>query len=856
MCPVPRSVLIPALLACVVCGIASATAPGVSPTETALRDAGMLDVLEARLLDLLRRAENDDERDKLIERLGGVYTELLRSVPEGSEEHRRITERAWTLAEYAGEGRAVGLRLALLLDSYLPIERAVELYELGLLSEADRDGHIASLRRIHTRFATLAATMVARADLAERTRDGEADDAAIAELIRLRSLSNYYAAWSGLVLSVIEDRPPDAGVLPAFGWLLGAEGGAPTLEGLSGSSLEFEHVARSAIGVGRARAREGESILAGQWFRMVEQSERAPGQVRTQAAFRIVRLLADQGDWIAALRAVYELRGTDDETGPLPVAEARYLAMRSLEHLSRTGATAGEAYDLAALALGDLVARGEIGHVLDLRNRFGRLTMLGEGFVGVYADALAFLADIEPDGSAPMFAEAAARFGRALDADDTGRFPSQRDDAALKQVFCEIRANRPRQALELVDVLITSGLTGEALEEARWLRIVAIDGAEDPRLRPDLTEAVRAYLADYPASPRASRLLVRHAGTEILDPDQSVEGLRAIGKQDPVVLRARRVLVRLMYRVWTDGGRSDDDARAEMARLIEWVWEHDGGADDTATPRERLDLARIALDLSISGSPRLDGLADAALARARAEIDANPSLAVFDAELTLQTVDLLASRGDLAGAERAGAELRASGHELASRADRVLLSAALRRLDETPDDTPVNELALRIGVRVVEEITPPAPGRLSAEASAIVDRVSRVAAGLWALDRSNEALRDLALRLGRIVLERGSPTGQGLRDLAALASAASDEQTEIEAWSLLLAASLPEEPAWWEARYHTLRLLRVLDPAAAAAAYAQHTTLFPSPGPAPWGGMIDRLFDDGGAVAKPTEAEG
>lgn len=99
-----------------------------------------------------------------------------------------------------------------------------------------------------------------------------------------------------------------------------------------------------------------------------------------------------------------------------------------------------------------------------------------------------------------------------------------------------------------------------------------------------------------------------------------------------------------------------------------------------------------------------------------------------------------------------------------------------------------------------------------------------------------------ALRLGRVVLDRGSPTAQGLRDLAALAARLGDPETELTAWSVLLGASRDDESVWWESRYHTFRLLLAKDPASARRAYEQHRVLHPMPGLLPWTRMIDELF--------------
>lgn len=819
-------------------------APQPDPTDAALRDAGMLDVLEARLLDELARAGEEEERSALIERLASVYTGMLRALPDPSPERRALVQRAWNLADQAGADQAADLRLALLLDAYLPIERGAELFELGLLDEQDRVDMVRTLRTVRVRLETMAKTAVVNAVSAERrarlVQDGSRD-ADMREAFRRRSLTNYYAGWAGLTLATLESRRPDNEVLPEFGWLLGGEGGMPVLDQVTDSSLGLEHVARSAIGVGRARAQSGDALIAEQWLRRVSQASTVKPEIRTQAAFRLIRFKADQNSWTEALALALEARRSGGAEEALPTPEARFLALRVLAWMKGDPRTTTAAADLGRVALSDLAARGEIGHVLELRKRFGGIPLLEDGFVGRYADALDALDRAEAEGLPKAFADAAARFGKAGKAGDASSFPVQQTDAALKQIYCELRAKRAAQAVALVKALLATGLSDQAREEARWLLIVALESTEDQRVKEELAGEIRAYVGDYPGTPRATKLLVRHAGTGVLDPGESVDELRAVGEDDPVALDARRVLLRLMYRTWAQNKRPAGPQRDELVGLVRWIWQRETQADVPPSPRQRLDTARIALDIAIAGRPRLDDLADDGLANAQRALDDDTSLAEFASEITLRRVELLASRGDLQGAETAARELQVAADKRADAADRAILAAAFSQLDEHPQDAHVNAVVVRVGGRVCDRVIPAPPKPLSMEASTIVDRVARAAATRWRAGR-DETMGDMALRLGRVIIERGVPTAQGLRDIAALAADRRDARTELDAWSLLLAASKPDEEVWWEARYNTLRLLLRTDPVAARAAYEQHRVMFPVPGLLPWTTMIDDLF--------------
>jgi len=812
-------------------------------TEAALQEAGMHDVQEAHLLELLRRAGEGEARAAVIERLAELYTRQLRDMPAGSEQRGQIAARAWELAERAGDSVAIELRLTLMLDRYLPIERAAELDELGLIAEPDRVAAIAELRELHTRFRAMAQQSVADAALSDRrarAAESEQDAAQARSLSRDRSLAAYYAAWSGLTLGTLERRDISTDTLRWFGWLLGAQGELPRLDGVHPASLEFEHVARAAIGVGRSHARNRDWLLAEQWLRQVIDSDRVKPAIRAQAGGRMLRLKVDRGAWVEAQAIADGLRRAVEGEPHLPTPEARYLAIGALTEL-REGANRAEVRLVAESALRDLIARGEIGHVLDLRRRFGASGLLGDGFIGLYATGLDRLEEAQNAGTPGLYLDAAHRLLQAGDHADAPRFPVQREDALLKAAFCEIRAGRPRQAEGIARKVLAGAPSEQAGEEARWLLIVAMDEAQDPRQRGELTESVRDFVTRYPGTERANRLLVRHAGTEVLEPGLASEGLRSIAEDDPLVLSARRVLARMVYRVWIGSGRRDDAAREELIGLIDWIWERESSSATTDSADDRLEIARLALDAALGARSQDLDRAERAMAIAQSVVSGNPSLARFGEELTLRSVEIHAARGRFDEAARLADALHQSVSTSATAADRLLLSALLRRLETEPDDHGAAALGVRIGTRVVAEMVPPAPQRLTMDTSRVVDRIWRMAAS--EADRLNDApMRAVALRLARVVLERGMPSGQGLREMADLAARAGDADAELQAWSVLLSASSSDEEAWWEARYHTLRLLVDSDPDAARRAFEQHKVMHPMPGLLPWTGMIDELF--------------
>lgn len=849
MCPV-RIELTILMLAALIPGVGAANTRGASPepVEAALAEAGMFDVLEAHLLGLESQAAGEDQRSEILHRLADHYAARIRALPANSDERAGVVERAWRLAERIGVNQAIDLRLALMLEAYLPTERAVELHELDLLDETDRETHIGTLLDLHTGFLRMAEAATRQAEIEDRRSRGSEDERMLEQrqrAFRDRSMTHYYAAWSGLMLATLQERSPDSEVLRSFGWLLGSPGEAPKFDDVSAPQLELDHVARAALGVGRARARLREWSVAEQWFLLLIDSDRVSPGVREQALVRYLRLKADQGDWDSVVELIARVRGAGS-TGQhgLPTPDARYLAMRALSAQDGGPArTRGRqmAGVVAKMAIDDLIEAGEIGHVLDLRVRYGGLDDLIEGFVGAYVTGLDRLEQAVSMNTPAMFGDAANRLARAAEQPDAARFQVQRVDALLKAAFAHIRAGQPRQAADIARPLAADSADEQAREEALWLLIVALDEGGDDRSTPELHESVRRYIGAHPRTERAGRLLVRHAGADFLEPAAVTEGLRSFGADDPLVLRARRVLARLLYQQWTAGRRTDAQSRSELVELIVWVWANEPPSADHAEGQDRMNLARIGLDLALGASPVLLDLAVEAADRARTLMREDPTLRRYENEVILREVEIAVAQGRLNdGADRAD-QLHRAASPLTVAADRMLLHGVFSRLDEKPDDEQAVAVGARIGLRLSGELIPPAPGRLSEDASRVIDRVARLIASQ--ADRlEDDSARATALRLGRVVLERGRPTGQGLRELAGLAGLAGDAQTQLAAWNALLNASKSDEPVWWEARYETLRVLSISDREAARRAYQQHRVLHPLPGVLPWTKLIDELF--------------
>src|SRR5690606_4346106 len=106
---------------------------------------------------------------------------------------------------------------------------------------------------------------------------------------------------------------------------------------------------------------------------------------------------------------------------------------------------------------------------------------------------------------------------------------------------------------------------------------------------------------------------------------------------------------------------------------------------------------------------------------------------------------------------------------------------------------------VRAGSLVIDP--PPGPRRDLA-----ADAVAEASAFLWQRYQDTQA-RDLSIELDLGEVEAGRHTLPRLRRLADLAEAAERDDVALHAWLLTMAAVAQGEEAWFEARYHSARLL-------------------------------------------------
>lgn len=820
-----------------------------------LRSHDMLSLLEVQLEDRIRDAKDKDKRAKLIEELSDSYLIQLRSYDKSNPYRQIIVNRAQSLVERMDSVPMYELRIELLIEGYLSVESKVELARLELLDSAQRRVAIDQLtdmnRQLNAMVSKLDPAVAQLARLHARSNKNieqqSHDD--LADLRRYRSLGHYYHAWTGYSLAVLKNQHVPSDVFISFAWLLGAEGGMPQFSKFNETTLEFEHVARSAIGVALSYAQSEDALSGRVWANFVADSEYTEPDAIEAAQDRLIQIMADNRDWIDTYRYVLFIekqRGIDQS---MRVAQARYLALQSLDAMQSTRVGRGgmsEARKVAQYSIEQLVEQGEIGHVLDLYKKFETLPLVSDSFITNYARALGELNKAERAGRSGLYASVAALFAQALEAPDADRFPDERDDCALKLAYTEIRSRRATEAIKICDLLIDKSSKESVIEEARWMRIAAIDSINinaGHTTSDELDKAVREYIIAYPSTARSAQLILRHAMQGTIDSKVAIDTLSTILDGDPIVIPARRTLVQLQYKRLRALRFSDQTLLAQVLNTIRWIGQNESTEiTDLNEARSRLGTIRIGLDLALRVSPPDLDFAGQLTTRGMGLIAYDDSFGSYRSEFVYRQLEIAVLSQQSGDAVDLLGELESLDPDRADSARILIFNDAILQWQQRQSGRNARRL-VDLGSAVLAKQTPAYPEPLGIQVSTVAEMIAQAAAYLWASNDDREA-RDLAMRVSLLVLDRGNPSEPGLQRTAHLAAQFNDNQHELQAWLRLLAAYPTADDRWYQARYESLRVMKLIEFSRALNAYDQYKVLHPNLGPAPWNAKIASLFGD------------
>lgn len=863
--------------------------PAITPDEIVeqyLSDRGLTGPLAASLRERLAKAPAS-ERSSLADRLGRLYARQLdeATTPEEREEVRSLAKR---LLEQVPEADSFDLRINLAKGHYLFAEEVAERHRVRLATAEERLEAERTLRDVKVAFEQVALRANARVEQLERleeARDVEVEvvRAALGDARRLRSLASYYAGWSSYYLSVLTGSESLAGeALRHLGWLLNSPGNKiPTLDRVPKELLRYEHVARAALCAGLCESARGNGDTAIRWLDQVESAPDVPESVKSQVFARRLAVLTAANRWADVEYQVQRRRKAlpAEQGGFLPVGEARLLAVLSLEALtSSPDRFRPIAERLAKGAMTDLIGLSEVSQVLNLVTQYGSAPIGAEGFIVHYVRGLQAyeraraLHQASGDPEAPTadpqviteYRAVAALLDTAAATRDAAGFTKERTNAGLVAGLALYFAGDHAEAATRLTRAHAQAATADQAEEALWLAVVALDqgvagGAGELSLERDRVSAL--YLQSYPSGERAAKLLLRQSGGAGITDLQAAEILLAIDPASPLRDAALRQAARLLYRAYRASRGDDMDfAAMRFVGVAEQVLAGErravaqgkgqaasnAGANAVAIARQMLDAL---LSVSSPDPARAEAVLDAIQAVAsQAGID----LTAHEAELTYRKLQVCVARGDEIGIGLLSDRLGQLGGPFAASAERLLLQRARARLAQSPKDVSAARGVVTHGARVMSALDEQGQRVAEPSVAALHNAVADAAALVWR-EAQDETMRDVAIRIDRRLIDEGQRSADVLRRFAELSEAAGASADALEAWRTLLAAMPVDTPAWFEARFHSVRLLAVSDRPRAVEAMNQHVALHPELGPAPWGERLRGLAKELG-VPVPDQA--
>lgn len=878
----------------------------ITPHERYLTDHGLDAVLAAHLRQALANTTGPN-RTEAAERLGRLYVRLL-SKAKTSADRLALEEAARELIRTVPDAEAWDLKLDLAKATYLKAEEFAEKHRLRLATDSERAEAERILRAAGPAFEQIAVRAAARVETAERKQQYSRGDEAernrrdAEESRRIRSLARYYAGWTRYYLGLLTANSSAASeAIIDFGHLLGASPGkAPTIERTQKSLLKYEHVCRAVIGCALANSVRGNDVEAARWLDLLETTDDVPASITSQLLDRRIAVFATARRWTDIEVYVYrhQRSGGQGQTKRLSVPQARLLAVVTLESSeSDLSDRAKESRrTLSQLAIADLIAAGEIGHVVDLTQKFGVEPLGDDGFVTRYARGLVAFdrarkrhLEVAPDKieepatdvqTIELYRRSAELLKEAAQLTDQTKFAPDVAQARMKLGLARYYAAEFPEAAADFEIAAETLVQPDARREALWFAVVALDRAVEagklsqaaPRDRVALL-----FLSKYPKTEQAAKLLLRRASAGVPDED-ALATLIAIPAESPLRDAARREGVRLLYQMFRKAkpGTARDAAAQRFLTLAEETLEAEqravmeagkGGSNDAA---DRLvlrirQIADVALSLSAPDVDRAGRSLDLLDQLAQAKV---VDVSKMRDEMFYRRLQMALARNDWAAALSVHDSLRSFESPFSIAADRSMYRWAKAKFQDAmrpvtapgPDALSTGDIIattdasraaaardlLLFATRIMARADRTDPFKEPGMAQ-VFDDAGEANGELWR-QQQDVVARDAAMTGDEKLIAAKKHSLNTLTRFARLAESVGRHADALESWRQALLIQTPGTDPWFVSRVESLRLLARLDPARAREVLVQHRALYPDYGPAPHGAALANIDRDLGPI--------
>lgn len=840
---------------------------------------GLTQLLALHLEEELASASAEDQA-LLAMRLAEIYAGLLETTDDVSL-RVDLESRSRKLLELVPEENADELRFALLRGGYTAAERIAENHRLRLSNEEEVERAREILRDAIPNFNTLRKQIEKRVEVTKRRRGRAtgADAARLTEqLNKLRSLgtrATFLSAWAMYYLSWLNGEADHARLaIRLFGRILDPELSRVTIADVSLDLLATESFARTVLGMALAKSLVSGADEGLRWLALLD-TEKANSTIKEQVPAWRLAVLLEHDEFREAARQLELLTRSEEE---IPVAWIRLAAAYALEESQAdTNAAA-----LARFAIGELAARGDLDQVLDLAERFGTESIGDTGFAALYVTGARHYQkarerhnDDSPTADpelAALYQNAAEAFEQAVRESDASEFAGAAAEAQSLIGWCYYFQGRffeARQAFETA----ADALPNSEAPESMWMAIVSLDRVartgDDPDLTAELSTLIDRFLARYPSSEYVPQLILRQSqATPSLE---RVEKLLSIPLESDTFVVAQRNAAQMLFQLFeqASGNRRIEigDRYLNLAFPMWLQTEADGMGDDSDLRKAFLIRARRILLVALTPGIERRRAADETLARLddlirSGTIDASG----FEDELLYRRFQQGMLSEDSAAAERFADELweRDDTSSWSIAAVRRLFqhaARAWRQAGSDPRDLLMLKRIVRYGGRTLHEFESKNSTLDDPAVLASYTTVAEAAQLVWE-ESGSDAEGEQALYLFEKLLGQRPNNERFLHAVGTLGPHFNHTDEAVEAWRTLSAGTTQGTEAWYEAKYHLIRLRLETDPVHARAVMDQFKALYPDLGPQPWSErfraldeQIDRAVTDGGFNASSVEEQ-
>lgn len=821
------------------CSAVVARADDDENVEKFLARLGLVDLQAHQLEKMVDAAIAGEGRRKLAERLADLYSAQLIERSENKPAYDLVLQRIQRLVERVPEAKTASLEVMLLQADYFRAETLMSKWMADRNEKSARDEAAQILTRIapqlDQRQQQLHTTVEKLSTDLDATTSADDHAAKTQELNRVQAVAGraaFFAAWANYYVALTEPGKPSAqaGFTKArdiFRRILGIEGNYAEVDA---SALGMESIwrARTLIGLGLAEAASGNIEGSKACFELLDRSP-APLDLREFSHFWRVQALLNAGQIDEALAFAKPL--VSSFTGS--ASQGRVSLCLGLARSGFGGSLPDSAAtrELGMLGIKGLIKLRQQSVVRQLIEKYKIPLDAQAGFHLTWLLGQQQLEEAEKSKRTEDYESAAKLLNDALATPDASEDFAGTSQCRYQLAWCQYKSGQVENAARTYEAAF-EGLKAtdpKTAAEAAWMAFICYQtlSKNDKKYVQPAINMLRIVQRDFPDHPYAKRAEY-YAGKlqqVALPVKETLTNLERVSANSPDYLAARFDICQLLYEQWSKPDGKKGDAHLALLKAVDTYLAADKADAD---PSRRLRVNLIGADVALDGASPDEASAAKYLDQARRA--AVPGNSAQLAEYHYRALQLASRKNDEAGRQQ-HADWIVSNAPGSSFEMPALVVAAKAIDDQTrnqaaaPRDRIVE--GQRIYKRLVERLgDDPAVLQSTKNAQVAVSRLAHYSAELG---QHAEALRSLTKLLAIF------PSDPGYLRRAGMASFQAGEfSTSLEHWRKLVNGLKDGSEEWYEAKYYQIACLAKIDRVKARESLEQFRLLFPEIGPPAW----------------------